>query len=149
MNLEQAYRTRTFAREILFFMSEEVRSDIREDFMKSKFFLLLLRDSRLSRRGCSPKLVVEANYPSVHLCPRPNPLFCLSFLVWRMLYSMISLTMSSTQKTCQSRGPLPLCQILFQWSRVVTCTSGALGSENEIRGLDKHTSQPQIFVYIT
>ena len=27
------------------------------------------------------------------------------------------LTMSSTQKTCQSRGPLPLCQILFQWSR--------------------------------
>ena len=32
---------------------------------------------------------------------------------------------------------------------VVTCTSGALGSENEIRGLDKHTSQPQIFVHIT
>jgi hypothetical protein len=25
-----------------------------------------------------------------------------------------SSTMSSTQKTCQSRGPLPLCQILFQ-----------------------------------
>jgi hypothetical protein len=29
--------TRTFAREILFFMAEEVRSGIREDFMKSKF----------------------------------------------------------------------------------------------------------------
>ena len=38
MNLEQAYRTRTFAQEILFFMAEEVRSGIREDFMKSKFF---------------------------------------------------------------------------------------------------------------
>jgi hypothetical protein len=38
VNLEQAYRTRTFAREILYFMSEEVRSGIREDFMKSKFF---------------------------------------------------------------------------------------------------------------
>ena len=38
VNLEQAYRTRTFAREILFFMAEEVRSGIREDFMKSKFF---------------------------------------------------------------------------------------------------------------
>jgi hypothetical protein len=25
-----------------------------------------------------------------------------------------AVTMSSTQKTCQSRGPLPLCQILFQ-----------------------------------
>jgi len=37
-NLEQSYRTRTFAREILFVMSEEVRSGIREDFMKSKFF---------------------------------------------------------------------------------------------------------------
>jgi hypothetical protein len=49
-----------------------------------------------------------------HEGPRPNPLFCLSFRVWRMLYSMISSTMSSTQKTCQSRGPLPLCQILFQ-----------------------------------
>jgi hypothetical protein len=38
VNLEQAYRTRTFAREILYFMSKEVRSGIREDFMKSKFF---------------------------------------------------------------------------------------------------------------
>ena len=38
VNLEKAYRTRTFAREILYFMSEEVRSGIREDFMKSKFF---------------------------------------------------------------------------------------------------------------
>jgi hypothetical protein len=38
VNLEQAYRTRTFAREIIFFMAEEVRSGIREDFMKSKFF---------------------------------------------------------------------------------------------------------------
>ena len=38
VNLEQAYRTRTFAREILFFMAEEVRSGIREDFMKRKFF---------------------------------------------------------------------------------------------------------------
>ena len=38
VNLEQAYRTRTFAREILYFMSEEVLSGIREDFMKSKFF---------------------------------------------------------------------------------------------------------------
>jgi hypothetical protein len=37
-NLEQSYRTRTFAREILFVMSEEVRSGIREDFMKSRFF---------------------------------------------------------------------------------------------------------------
>jgi hypothetical protein len=27
------------------------------------------------------------------------------------------LAMSSTQKTCQIRGPLPLCQILFQQSR--------------------------------
>ena len=52
-----------------------------------KFFLLSLRDSRLSRRGCRPFLV-EANDPSVRLCPRPNPLFCLSFRVWRMLYSM-------------------------------------------------------------
>ena len=51
---------------------------------------------------------------SVRLRPRPNPLFCLSFRVCRMFYSMISSTMSSTQKTCQSRGPLPLCQILFQ-----------------------------------
>jgi hypothetical protein len=49
--------------------------------------------------------------------PRPNPLFYLSLRVWRMFYSMISSTMSSTQKTCQSRGPLPLCQILFQGSR--------------------------------
>jgi hypothetical protein len=47
VNLEQAYRTRTFAREILYFMSEEVRSGIREDFMKSK---------------CRPKLV-ETNDP--------------------------------------------------------------------------------------
>ena len=39
MNLEKAYRTRKFAREILFFMAEEVRSGIsEEDFMKSKFF---------------------------------------------------------------------------------------------------------------
>jgi hypothetical protein len=38
VNLEQAYRTRTFAREILFFTSEEIRAGIREDFMKSKFF---------------------------------------------------------------------------------------------------------------
>jgi hypothetical protein len=68
VNLEQAYRTRSFAREILYFMSEEVRSGIREDFMKSK---------------CRPKLV-ETNDPSVHLRPRPNPLFCLSFRVWRM-----------------------------------------------------------------
>ncbi len=38
VNLEKAYRTRTFARESLFFMAGEVRSGIREDFMKSKFF---------------------------------------------------------------------------------------------------------------
>jgi hypothetical protein len=38
MNLEQLYRTREFAREIIFFMTEEVRLGIREDFMKSKFF---------------------------------------------------------------------------------------------------------------
>ena len=29
-----------------------------------------------------------AKDPSVHLRPRPNPLFCLSFRVWRMFYSM-------------------------------------------------------------
>jgi hypothetical protein len=38
VNLEETYRTREFAREIFFFMAEEVRSGIREDFMKSKFF---------------------------------------------------------------------------------------------------------------
>ena len=41
VNLEKAYRTRTFAREILFFMAEEVRSGIRKfrkDFIKCKFF---------------------------------------------------------------------------------------------------------------
>jgi hypothetical protein len=39
VNLKQASRTRSeFAREILFFMTEEVRSVIREDFMKRKFF---------------------------------------------------------------------------------------------------------------
>jgi hypothetical protein len=38
MNLEQAYRERKLAREIIFFLAEEVRSGIREDFMKSKFF---------------------------------------------------------------------------------------------------------------
>ena len=37
-----------------------------------------------------------------------------SFWVWRMFYSMILSTMSSIQKTCQSRGPLPLFQILFR-----------------------------------
>jgi hypothetical protein len=174
VNLEQAYRTWTFAREILFFMAEEVRSGIRQDFMKSKFFghaldeataktknqhviqyisywrrgrvlrkfwgivpitaqdaktiykadkdsllyltdgdevvlhkghmgmggdaptahrcmrrrrwrnffLMPLRDSRLSRRGYRPTPTL--NDPSVRLRPRPNPLFCLSFRVWRM-----------------------------------------------------------------
>jgi hypothetical protein len=59
VNLEKAYITRTFAREILF-----------------------LRDSRLSRRGCRPTPTL--NDPSVRLRQRPNPLFCLSFRVWRM-----------------------------------------------------------------
>ena len=45
------------------------------------FFLLSLRDSRLSRRACRPKLV-EANDPSVRLRPRPNPLFCLENVVF-------------------------------------------------------------------
>jgi len=71
------------------------------------FFLLSLRDSRLSRRGCRPGLLQESD-PRVRLRPRPNPLFCLSFRVWRMFYSMISSTMSPTQKACQSRGPVPL-----------------------------------------
>ena len=53
----------------------------------------------------------------LRLRPRPNPLFYLSVWVWRMFYSMISSSMSSTQKMCQSRGPLPLFQILFQQSR--------------------------------
>jgi hypothetical protein len=83
-----------------------------------------------SRRGCRPTPTL--NDPSVRLRPRPNPLFCLSFWVWRMLYSMISSTMSSTQKTCQSRGPLPLCQILFsrhrhQDSEGVVCMCSCVG----------------------
>jgi hypothetical protein len=45
-------------------------------------FLLSLRDSRLSRRGC--RSTPTLNDPSVRLRPRPNPLFCLSFRVWRM-----------------------------------------------------------------
>jgi hypothetical protein len=32
---------------------------------------------------------------------------------------------------------------------VATCTSGAIRSENEIIGVDKHKSQHQIFVHIT
>ena len=43
------------------------------------FFLLSLRDSRLSRGGCSPEVVAPTR--SVRLRPRPNPLFCLSFRV--------------------------------------------------------------------
>jgi hypothetical protein len=84
-------------------------------FFWRTFFLLSLRDSGLSRRGCRPCLylrlrpclylrlrpcLLEANDPSVRLRPRPNPLFCLSFRVWGMFYSMISSTMCSTQKTC-------------------------------------------------
>ena len=64
--------------------------------------------------ACFFLMLVEANNPSVRLRPRPIPLFCLSFLVWRMFYSIISSTMSSTLQTCQSRGPLPLCQIVPQ-----------------------------------
>jgi hypothetical protein len=32
---------------------------------------------------------------------------------------------------------------------VAMCTRGAVRSENEIIGVDKHTNQPQIFVHIT
>jgi hypothetical protein len=62
-------------------------------------------------------MMICSNGPSLHQKEEDRTedlLFCLSFRVWRMFYSMISSTMSPTQKTCQSRGPLPLCPILSQ-----------------------------------
>ena len=50
---------------------------------------------------------------------------------------MISSTMSSTQKTCQSRGPLVLCQILFSSNRVGGRASRrAAREEDEMAALD-------------
>ena len=48
-----------------------------------KFLLAVVARFKAFKKRVRP-ILVETNDPSVRLRPRPNPLFCLSFLVWRL-----------------------------------------------------------------